>query len=143
MLPPTDDPNGPKPTPPPGGRGDLILVIEDEADVRSMIQRLLEMRGYRTLAADSGQTGLALYQEHRAAVRAIITDLRMPSMHGTEVIDGLRGINPDARIVAMSGVLGQSLKLVEQPGRLVYLPKPMTSAELARALQSVTADPPV
>ena len=128
--------------PPAPGRGDLILVIEDEADVRSMLQRLLEMRGYRTLAADSGETGLALYQAHHATVRAVVTDLRMPNMHGSEVIDGLRGINPDARIVAMSGILGQNSKLIEEPGRLIYLPKPMTSAELSRALQSITADPP-
>ena len=123
------------------GRGETILVIEDEPGVREMVRMLLESRGFRALVAEDGPDGLALYRQHQQAVKAIITDMRMPAMHGVEVIHELRQINPDARIVAMSGVVEANLKYVDEPGRLVHLPKPMTSSELVIALQSVLVKP--
>ena len=123
------------------GNGETILVIEDEAGVREMVRMLLEFRGFRALVAENGPDGLALYRQHGSAVKAIVTDMRMPDMHGAEVIRALRAINPDVRIVAMSGVVDINAKLNEQPGRLAYLPKPMTSSELLRALQSVLVAP--
>jgi len=123
------------------GNGEMILVIEDEAGVREMVRMLLEFRGYRALVAENGTDGLALYRQHLSSVKAIVTDMRMPTMHGVQVIEGLRLINPNARIVVMSGVIDGNSKFAEEPGRLAFLPKPMSSAELVNALLSVLADP--
>jgi CheY-like chemotaxis protein len=103
---------------------------------------LLEFRGFRALVAESGAHGLALYQENRDSVKAIVTDMKMPAMHGMQVIQELRRINPDARIVAMSGIIDGHSRFAVEPGRLAYLPKPMTSSELVGALQSVLAAQP-
>lgn len=124
------------------GNGEIILLIEDEPDVREMIRRLLEFRGFRTLVAENGSAGLALYREHLSGVHAIVTDMRMPDMSGTEVIYEIRRLNPNARIVVMSGVVDHNYRFLEEPGRLAYLPKPMTSAELVHAVQSVLDGPP-
>lgn len=63
--------------------------------------------------------------------------MMMPGMQGGEVIAQLRTVNPDARIVAMSGVIGEQTAVAEEPGRLVFLPKPMPAAALFRAVQQV------
>ena len=123
------------------GNGETILVIEDEPGVREMVRMLLEFRGYRALVAENGTDGLALYRQHLSSVKAVVTDMRMPTMHGVQVIEGLRLINPNARIVVMSGVIDANSKFTEEPGRLAFLPKPMTSTELVNALLSVLADP--
>lgn len=125
----------------PRGNGETILVIEDESTVREIVRRLLEVRGYRTLAAENGSEGLAIYREHSGKVCLILTDMRMPGVQGTELIRELRIINPDARIVAMSGVLGENDQIAEEPGRLTFLSKPMTLEELMSAVQRVLVGP--
>lgn len=102
-----------------------------------MVRMLLEFRGFRALVAENGADGLALYRQHQQKVSAVVTDMRMPEMHGGEVIQQLRLINPNARIVAMSGVVDANSGFAEEPGRLAYLPKPMTSGELMAAVRSV------
>lgn len=119
------------------GNGETILVIEDESGVREIVRRLLEVRGYRTLAAADGSEGLAIYRQHSDQVRLVLTDMRMPGVQGTELIRELRIVNPDVRIVAMSGVLGENDQITEEPGRLTFLPKPMTLDELMGAVQRV------
>jgi FixJ family two-component response regulator len=61
----------------------------------------------------------------------------MPAMQGTQVLKELRAIDPSVRVVAMSGVLGNKSELVEEPGRLALLQKPMTGRSLIEALQRV------
>ena len=136
-----NDPTALNPSSTARGNGETILVIEDEPGVREMVRRLLEFRGFRTLVAESGPAGLALYRLHQAAVRAIITDMRMPVMQGAQVIQELRAINPDVRIVAMSGVIDSNGRMAEETARLAFLPKPMTSSELVDALQRVLVAP--
>ncbi len=128
-------------SPSPRGNGKTILIIEDEPGVREIVRRLLEVRGYRTLIAVNGSEGLGIYRQHSDKVCLVLTDMRMPGVQGTELIRELRLINPDVRIVAMSGVLGENDQIVEEPGRLIFLPKPMTLEELMGAVQRVLVGP--
>ncbi len=123
------------------GKGETILVIEDEPGVREIVRRLLEIRGYRTLTAENGADGLVIYRQCSDRVSLVLTDMRMPGVQGRELIRELRDINPDARIVAMSGVLGENDQISEEPGRLTFLPKPMTLEELMGAVQRVMTGP--
>lgn len=127
----------------PRGKGETILVIEDEPGVREIVRRLLEIRGYRTLTAENGADGLVIYRQYSDRVSLVLTDMRMPGVQGRELIRELREINPDARIVAMSGVLGENDQISEEPGRLTFLPKPMTLEELMGAVQRVMTGPDV
>jgi CheY-like chemotaxis protein len=120
----------------PESSGETILIIDDESGVREITRMLLQSRGYRVLVADSGPVGLSLYRGH-PRIDAVVTDMMMPGMQGGEVIAQLRSINPDARIVAMSGVIGEQTAVAEEPGRLVFLPKPMPAAALFRAVRHV------
>ena len=121
----------------PRGHGETILVIDDEPSVRDVVKSLLKIYGYSPLVANDGVAGLAIYREQQAVIRVVITDMMMPGMQGPEVVRELRAINPDVRVVAMSGVVSERSEIKEEPGRLVFLPKPMTGAELLGSLQKV------
>jgi CheY-like chemotaxis protein len=121
----------------PRGRGEVILVIDDEPSVRDVVRSLLKIYGYTSLGAEDGPSGLALYREHRDKIQVVITDMMMPGMQGVDVIRELRALNPDCRLVAMSGVVSERTEIGEESGRLVFLPKPMTGAELLEALRRV------
>ena len=78
-----------------------IVVIDDDAMVRTSIQRILEAEGYEVALASNGREGLGLMQ--RLAPRLVITDLIMPEMEGIETIAEMRRLRADLRIIAISG----------------------------------------
>jgi nitrogen-specific signal transduction histidine kinase len=79
---------------PPRGKGELILVVDDEAAVRDSLRRTLELHGYRVLTAPHGAEGLAAFSLHRDEVRVVLTDMMMPIMHGPAMINALRAMAP-------------------------------------------------
>ena len=78
-----------------------VLVIDDEAVLRGLLQDMLAACGYRADVAESGAAGLARYQAER--YRAVITDLLMPEMNGFEVVTALRTIDPAVRVIMLTG----------------------------------------
>lgn len=119
------------------GRGELVLLIEDEANVRDLTRLVLLAHGYRVCEASNGLDGLVLYREHMSEVKVVVTDMMMPGLQGTEVIKELLSINPDVRIVAMSGIASELTSLRRVPDRLTLLTKPMTAEDIVRSVQSV------
>jgi DNA-binding NtrC family response regulator len=122
---------------PPRGAGETILLIEDEPNVRKILRLLLESYGYRVMTAESGIEGLGLFRDNQDVIRVTITDMRMKGMQGTEVIKELRSINVHARIVVVSGLRNIRELISEEPGRLIFVPKPMSKEELMVAVQSM------
>ena len=78
-----------------------ILVIDDEADLRSSLQERLAMEGYHVRTAPDGRTGLKLYHDHQ--VDLVITDVLMPEIDGLEVVRTLRRLSSTLPIIVMSG----------------------------------------
>ena len=125
--------------PPLDGRGELVLLVDDEEAVREIAAGVLEASGYRTVLAADGHAALARFEERRNEVRVAVVDLMMPHMGGLEAIHALRALDPELPIIAMSGV--------EQPGdgqgegvtpaeANLFLPKPLTAEELLDALRT-------
>ncbi|HEY4247320.1 MAG TPA: response regulator [Lacunisphaera sp.] len=121
----------------PRGHGEMVLVIDDEPAVREVVRSLLKIYGYAPVVAEDGASGIALFREQQPNVGVVVTDMMMPGIQGPEVIRELRSINPDVRVVAMSGVISERGEVSEDPGRLIFLAKPMTGAELLGAVQRV------
>jgi len=119
------------------GRGETVLVIDDEEGVREIIRKMLAAFGYNPMVAPNGLDGLILYRKHRDQVRVVLTDMMMPGLQGGDVIKELRSLNPDVRIVAMSGIMSELEALPKERGRLGILSKPMSGSDLIRAVQSV------
>jgi CheY-like chemotaxis protein len=85
--------------------GECILVVDDEADIRLVIQRSLDKNGYKPIMACDGAEAIALYAMQRNEIRAAVVDMIMPVMDGMTTIRTLRRYNPDLPIIAISGMV--------------------------------------
>src|SRR5207253_376901 len=84
----------------PAGRGEWVLLIEDETAVRQVTRAMLEAAGYHVLLARDGAEGVRMYTQHQEQVRVVITDMMMPVLDGAATISVLRQINPRVLIIA-------------------------------------------
>ena len=120
-------------TPPPAplGRGELILVVDDEPAIREAMREILELHQYRVLSAADGREALNVYVMERDNVRLVLTDVMMPVMNGTALVRALRALDPDIKVVATSGLDhdGKRTELA-QLGVSEILMKPFKSAQL-------------
>jgi PAS domain S-box-containing protein len=118
----------------PSGRGELILVVDDEIAIREITKGTLEAYGYRALTAADGTEAVALYAQHKDEIKVVLTDLMMPYMDGPVTIRALQKLNPKIKIIASSG-LAESGRAIE--GVKMFLPKPYTAERLLKALTDV------
>ncbi|KXK07366.1 MAG: PAS domain-containing protein [Acidobacteria bacterium OLB17] len=117
------------------GNGRLILIVDDEADVLTITQAALETAGYKTLSAQNGADGLALFADHKDEIAAVITDAAMPIIDGPVLARAIRKIVPDAKIIAMSGLLSTAqIAQLEDAGVSEFLTKPFTAKKLLAGL---------
>ncbi len=126
-LPAVDEPASAALTPQaprvPQGRGETILVVEDEEAIREVASRILRRSGYRVLAAESGEHALEVLEHERCDL--LLTDVIMPRMSGGELADRVLAANPGTRVLYMSGysqgVLGPKgqllldIELIQKP----------------------------
>lgn len=131
-----------RPASPPIGRGEQILVVDDETAILEITRLTLESFNYRVLTAKDGAQAVPLYQQRAAEIDLVITDMMMPTMDGPALIRALSKINPGVRIIGVSG-MGPSPKLAEGDKSSVraFLTKPFTAQELARAVLTVLKAP--
>jgi len=110
--------------------GETILVVEDEPATAKISRILLESWGYRVLVASSPRDALSLFNEHRAAISLLLTDVGMPEMSGRQLAERLRALNPGLRVLFMSGRYDSDLG--DNPA---FLAKPFNPAGLARKIR--------
>ncbi|MBD2086779.1 response regulator [Trichocoleus sp. Lan] len=122
----------------PRGQGELILVVDDEYSIRELTKISLETYNYKVLTANDGVEALVLYAEHKQDINAVLVDMMMPAMDGITTIRALQKINPQVKIIAVSG-LTSNYQITEIAGNNVktFLPKPYTSEELLKNIQVV------
>ncbi|MGV3663683.1 MAG: PAS domain S-box protein [Prosthecobacter sp.] len=124
--------------PVPRGNNELVLVVDDESAVREITRQTLETFGYRVLIASDGAEAVALYAMQHEKIDVVLTDMMMPVMDGVATIQVLKKINPNARIIAASGVTtnGGPARAAEA-GVTCFLPKPYTAETILRALHQI------
>jgi CheY-like chemotaxis protein len=124
------------------GEGETILYVDDEAAVRDVARTVLGRLNFRPIIASDAMGGLIRSVEHRAELRAVITDLHMPQMDGVAFIGALRRVLPDVPVIVASGRLEtppeQELKRL---GVHVVLQKPFTEEMLRAALAQALSPP--
>lgn len=119
----------------PAGKGELILVVDDEAPIREIAKNSLKTYNYRVLTANDGVEAIALYAQHRDDIRLVLVDMMMPLMDGANTIRVLQKINPQIKIVGSSGLV-PSIPVPEMTltGAQAFLPKPYTTQELLQTI---------
>ncbi len=116
-------------------RRSKILVIDDEEDVRDILQHHLKKENYPVLAAENGEEAIALLrQEHnRENIGLIFCDIRMPKVNGIECIDFLNKVFPEIPVVVLTGYPDMELaESLLNKGVKEYLVKPVERNILIR-----------
>ena len=122
----------------PRGKGETILVVDDEASVLTVTRQTLNAFGYRVITAADGAEAVALYAQNRNDINLVLTDMMMPVMDGPATIRALMRINPAARIIAASGLhANASLAKASGVGVKHFLIKPYTAGTLLKTLRLV------
>jgi PAS domain S-box-containing protein len=122
----------------PTGRGELVLVVDDDDSIRQITKSTLETFGYRVLLAGDGTEAVVVYEANRDDIKVVLTDMMMPLMDGQATIRALRRLTPNVKIISASG-LADDAKAVEaaRSGVETFLPKPYTAEQLLTALAQV------
>ena len=122
----------------PNGSGELVLLVDDEENIRQITRGTLEKFGYRVLSASDGTEALALYAEQKDEIMLVLTDMAMPYMDGMATIRALRKINPALKIIAVSG-LSDAVQTIELESLQVnaFLSKPFTGEKLLTTIAEV------
>ncbi len=108
----------------PLGRGELILVVDDECHIRELTQTVLTRNGYSVVLAADGAEAVMLFAERAAEIRLVITDLHMPNLDGAMLGRALRRLNPATKLLVVSGL---SSSMENRPG---YRPEDFADAFL-------------
>lgn len=115
----------------PRGHGELILVVDDEVAIRKITKTSLETYSYRVLTASDGIEAIALYAQHKADISLVLIDMMMPEMDGPTTIRTLQKIDPQVKIIGVSGLVSnEKLAKVATLGVKTFLAKPYTTQEL-------------
>jgi PAS domain S-box-containing protein len=122
----------------PRGKGEMILVIDDEPAILTVTSRTLQAFGYRVLTATDGAEAIAIYAGHRDEIAVVLTDMMMPVMDGAAVTRVLLRMDPAIKIVATSGLISNSGGAKGLGfGIKHFLTKPYTAGNLLRVLRRV------
>ncbi len=126
----------------PRGNGELILLVDDEASVRTIAKQTLQTFGYRVLTVSNGAEAIEMYAQNASEVAVLLTDMMMPVMDGPTAIHALSRLNPNLKVIAASG-LSPEVHMAKAPNDTVkaFLPKPYTTETLLTTLHEVLRGP--
>ena len=115
---------------------ETILLVDDEADVRSVVRQVLHHRGYSVLSAGSGAEAMQIMASHTGPMDLLVTDVMMPGMSGPQLVELLHTRYPALKVLYISGYTHEELG--RNPGsRAAFLGKPFTLETLATKVRDV------
>jgi two-component system, cell cycle sensor histidine kinase and response regulator CckA len=118
------------------GNGELVLVVDDETAVREITKAMLEHYNYRSIVASDGVDAIALYAQHKDEIAVVLLDLMMPYLDTGTIVQTLERINPEIKIIAMSGLAanGEIVNANNYNCVRAFLTKPFTSQRILQTL---------
>jgi CheY-like chemotaxis protein len=112
-----------------------VLVVDDTAEIRHYLRRLLELHGYQVETAANGEEAVRLITEGCSAA-VVLLDMQMPGINGLETLRALRGLRPDLQIIMCSGVDDpDQIQEARLLGAEAYLVKPVQHLYLTAAVE--------
>jgi CheY-like chemotaxis protein len=117
-----------------------VLIVDCEPVVRTLLQNMLQIGGFETLSASSAREALTLWRDRSAPIDVVVTEINLPGMSGLELADSLSAVQPNVRILLISGYLEEviSAEIFSGPNR-AFLAKPFVRAALAEKLSQLMA----
>jgi PAS domain S-box-containing protein len=122
----------------PKGRGETVLVVEDDLSILKLARKILDRLGYTVLPAGTPSEAMGLTEKHTAVIHLLVTDVVMPEMNGRELSERLQSFNPDLKCIFMSGYTANVIahQSVLDEG-VHFIQKPFTERELATIVRKV------
>jgi DNA-binding NtrC family response regulator len=117
-----------------------VLVVDDEEDLRDIMRRMLERRGFLTITAGDSHQAIAICREHPGEIDVLVTDLGLPGASGGELSRTATELRPGMRVVYISGLPKEMAVLeglIDEQAMLVK--KPFSTELLVSALREVLA----
>ncbi|WP_034271004.1 response regulator [Actinospica robiniae] len=125
---------------PEDGRGQTLLVVEDDDAVRDLVCLMAGRNGYRTISVAAPQDALRIYTESADSIDALLTDLVMSGMSGIELANAVRAVDHTLPVLLMSGYAAGTLPGDQPlPAGMALLHKPFTTSALLTAIGEVLA----
>jgi two-component system cell cycle sensor histidine kinase/response regulator CckA len=119
-----------------------ILAIDDEVGFLGVLKLALASRGYRVHTAASPSEAIQLYAERWREISMVLLDFLLPEMSGEMVFENLQRLNPDVRVVLLTGCEGSVAEKMFEKGLRGYMQKPFCIQELAEKVRD-TIDAPI
>jgi signal transduction histidine kinase len=129
--------DGAAPGTPPSGRGETVLVVEDEPSIRTLAREMLEAHGYETLEAAGAEEALDLAVRHGGPIHLLLADVVMPGTSGPALAERLATVRPGVRVLLMSGYAGDDLARRGVADDADLIPKPFAAELLVRRVREV------
>jgi two-component system, cell cycle sensor histidine kinase and response regulator CckA len=122
--------------------GNAVLLVEDEAELRSLFAVLLEMESITVFQAEDGEQALQVFEEHRDEIGLLITDLGLPHVGGVDLIGRMRAMKPSMRILGTSGLSADEVReMVITAGADDFIPKPFSPQEAIEKVRTYLLRP--
>ena len=117
---------------------ETVLLVEDEYQVRRLIERALQQEGYEIITASNGAEAVAIHRDREEPIHVLITDVVMPEMGGRECARQIRADRPDIRVIYMSGYSEELNNLqAELTETAAFIAKPFSPSELRRLVREL------
>ena len=114
-----------------------ILVVEDDESIRTLIATILQDHGYLVQAARDGQEALQCLQRLKGTCPLVITDVIMPRMKSADLVEGVKALQPAARVLYMSGYAGDTLHANGLADDMPFLQKPFLPTTLIEKVREL------
>ena len=122
------------------GNGELVLLVEDETNIRRVTKMTLEKHNYHVLEANDGPEALAIFAQEMDSISVVLTDMRMPYIDGIALIRALKKMKPDVIFIGSTGQEDEPrLAELQELGVMNFLGKPYDTRKLLTVLESAVS----
>ena len=118
-------------------KNEIILYVDDQEDSLRAVQEILEQEGYTMLTASDPAHALALFKEKQHEIDLVITDMVMPEINGMELIQQISALDPELRVLAVSGHMNSIANKDEIRNIAGFLRKPFDSRTLLSTVRRI------
>ena len=118
-----------------------VLAIDDDRSVLGVVKASLEMGGFTVLASHNPREAVLLYAQQWKTIDLVVLDYRMPEMSGAAVFDALRQVNPNVRVMLLTGSGEETAREMLMRGVRAYVSKPFYVENLLQKAREIIAAP--
>jgi DNA-binding NtrC family response regulator len=121
------------------GHGETVLIVDDEKSLQDLLRATLESRNFKVLTAFDGNEAISIYSEKQNKVDIVLLDMLMPKLDGPSTIPLLKKINPQIKIIGMSGSMLENMSedTITVMQELPFLQKPFDSEDVVMMVNNV------